>query len=182
MGDIELQITMNSIMQQRMFNEFDAIKNRQNEELQENMDSNEAKLKKLAKDGRLKANGQSQQVNAIKAQLDDCIRDSNRAIDQLNEIILRPPLRIEQLDLSDDNDLMREAAKKLANEAEKLRMELKKSIDEIRVASKKLTNYQPGNEQYNAHISSTNEAHKDIINKVCFKYENYYDLILFVIK
>lgn len=166
MGDIELQITMNSIMEQRMKSEFEAIKNRRTEESKESLITNVARIKNLAKQGRTKANLQNQEVDDINKRLDTCNIDSNKIFNQLNEILLRPPLMMDQFEINSEYELIHQTTLKLIDESDRIKINLEKSLVDFNNATKQIINYKPNEENYSKHVKSTTENHEDISKKV----------------
>lgn len=166
MGDIELQITMNSITQQRMNTEFEAIKNSRERESEKKNFANEAKLTNIAKQGRIKAVEQQRKVEDTNQQLDKSISDSNQIIDQLNEIIVRPPLGLDQLGTTTDLELIYETSQKLIGETGRIKKDMMKSVENIKEGQQRLENFKPNEDHYKKHIDLAISSHKEIIFRV----------------
>lgn len=166
LGDIELQLTMNSIIQGQKQTQWSSIQQRVSEEPAEEATTNEGQMKKLAQKGRLSANQQKKDVDDMKKQLNACVIDSSKSMDQLNEILLKPTVRLSQLEADYDYEALDETAKKLASEAKRLKADLDKQNEEARVATNNLKNFKLNDDAFEKQMSTANEKLKEFANYV----------------
>ena len=166
LGDIELQLTMNSIIQGQKQTQWSSIQQRVSEQPAEEATTNEGKMKKLAQKGRMSANQQKKDVDDMKKQLNACVIDSSKSMDQLNEILLKPTVRLSQLEADYDYEALDETAKKLASEAKRLKADLDKQNEEARVATNNLKNFKLNDDAFEKQMSTANEKLKEFANYV----------------
>lgn len=170
LGDIELQLTMNSITQQRIGTQFAAIeKRRQVPPIEEIPTTNEGRMRKLAQDGRTKANEQKKQTDELNKKLSMCVIESSKAMDHLNDILLRPPLRVAQIESDMDYTLMSETAQKLVGEAKRTKADLDSQYEQLQVATNKLKNFKFNHDAVDKHINTAGDKLTEISNYVIRK-------------
>lgn len=161
-GNIDLMNTMNGISQRKIQGLWEGIKKTHQEQPQTEKSKNQMRLTELAKSGRTSANKQLELVKKQKNELDVCIAESNKAMEHLNDILLKPPLRLAQMESEIDYELMIDTTQKLAADAKKLKAEMDKQFNEAEKAHKNLREITLKEGDIDKEMKNAHEKYKDI--------------------